>query len=157
ADGTQTSAQMMSQANTFAYLRVPGLQMLRMPYGKGRMSMLILLPDSTQGLSTLVPTLTAEQLQSWIGCMGDEYGNVTLPRFTAQFGNEIGPILQAQGMQIAFACPNNPSPEGVADFSALTSAPACITGVAHKAWVKVDEMGTVAAAATTVVVGITAV
>jgi serpin B len=89
--------------------------------------------------------------------MQDSYGSVALPKFTAQSASDMEEVLKAMGMGLAFDCPVSVAAGPAADFSALTSAGVCVTSVKHNAWVQVDELGTVAAAATTVGVGITAV
>ena len=59
-------------------------------------------------------------------------------------------MLRTLGMESAFS--------GAADFSGFTGSPDLfISEVLHKAFVKVDEAGTEAAAATAVVMGLTAV
>jgi serine protease inhibitor len=157
SDGTSTAVHMMQQSGTFAYLRGSDFQMVRLPYGQGRMSMLILLPDPGISLGTFLASLTADGLDISVGQMQDAYGSVALPKFTAQSNSDMGPVLQALGMGVAFNCPEVVGGGPLADFSALTSGRVCVTSVAHNAWVQVDEMGTVAAAATTVTVGTTSV
>jgi serpin B len=155
SDGTSTSAQMMRQLGAFAYLRGADFQMVRLPYGHGRLSMLILLPDPGNSPGTLLTHLTAAELDTLVGQMQDEYGSVALPKFVAQFNSDMVPVLKALGMGVAFNCPGLPGAGPPADFSALTSQRVCVTGVAHDTWVQVDEMGTVAAAVTTITVGVT--
>jgi serine protease inhibitor len=157
SDGTSTSVRMMQQSGTFAYLRGLNFQMVRLPYGQGRMSMLILLPDPGISLGTFLASLTADGLDTSVGQMQDAYGSVALPKFTAQSNSELEPVLRALGMGVAFNCPEVVGAGPLADFSAVTSERVCVTSVAHNAWVQVDEMGTVAAAATTVTVGTTSV
>jgi serine protease inhibitor len=120
------------------------------------MSMIILLPDSPNGLGQLVAQISADQLNGWVDQLQEEYGSVALPKFTAQSNNDMVPVLQALGMQVAFRCPETIGTGPVADFSALTSAGVCVTSAQHNAWVHVDEIGTVAAGATTIGVGTTA-
>jgi serine protease inhibitor len=147
-DATTTTVQMMHQSGTYSYFQGPDFQMIRLPYGQGHFSMLVLLPDSTVSLDSLVSSMTPAGLDGWIGQMQDLAGSVALPRFNSTFTDELSPALLALGMGSAFACPG-------ADFSALAPS-ACISSVAHEVVVEVDETGTVAAAAT-VIAGPTAV
>jgi serine protease inhibitor len=156
-DGTSTSVHMMHQSSTFAYLRGPDFQMVRLPYGQGRMSMLILLPDPGNSLGTFLDHLTADGLDTSVDQMQVSYGSVALPRFTGQSNSNMRPVLDALGMGIAFNCPEVLATGPSADFSALTSEQVCVTRVAHNAWVEVDEIGTVAAAATTITIGTTSI
>jgi serine protease inhibitor len=153
---------MMQQQGTFNYLHGDGLQLIRLPYGQGRFSMIVLLPDSGTSLTTLTSGITADQLNAWVGRTQPLYGTVALPRFTADAAADMVPVLQQLGMAIPFTClmQGNTSAyslPALPDFSALSSDHVCIQAVAHEAQVQVDEAGTVAVAATSVVVGITAV
>ena len=131
--------------------------MMRLPYGQGRMSMVILLPGSGTDLGALVSTLMEDQLKGWIDQLHDTQISVALPKFTAQFSNDLSGTLQALGMTVAFRCPGAGLQGDVADFSSLTSAPVCIQNVWHDTWIQVDETGTVAAGSTTVPIGTTVV
>ena len=156
SDGRSTSAHMMHQTGTFAYFHGAGFQMVSLPYGQGRVSMLVVLPDPGISPGTLLANMSAAALDTVVGQMQDSYGSVALPKFTAQSNSDMGQVLKALGMGVAFNCPGLPGAGPLADFSALTSARVCVTSVAHNAWVQVDELGTVAAAATTITVGTTA-
>jgi serine protease inhibitor len=151
ADGTQATVQMMHQSGSYSYLAGTGFQALRLPYGQGRLSMLLVLPDSGTSLSSLVGSLTLESLNSWIGQMQSGSGDIALPRFTATYGTSLPPALTTLGMGAVF-CNAAPTP----DFSALAPG-VCVSDVEHKTIVEVDETGTVAAGATTVSISPTAV
>lgn len=70
-----------------------------------------------------------------------------LPKWEQRASSSLNAPLRALGLGPLF--------EDGADFSNMTSASGLrITDVVHEAWVKVDEAGTEAAAATGVVVGI---
>jgi len=142
ADGTVVTVQMMHQSGTYDYLQGANFQMIRLPYGQGRMSMLVLLPDRTVSLEAFVAGLSVDDLDAWIAQMHSGSIDVGLPRFTSRFKDTLIPSLQSLGMGIAFSCPG-------ADFSAL-AAGACISEMQHAAVVEVDETGTVAAAATVI-------
>lgn len=152
SDGSQKTVPMMHHTGSYAYLQGPGFQAIRLPYGQGRLSMLILLPDSGTPLADFISTLTADSVEQWTGALQSAYLNLSLPRFTTSFTAELAGNLSALGMSVAFACP----PSGDADFSGLAPG-VCITSVAHRTVVAVDETGTTAAGATGVIVGTTAV
>ena len=72
------------------------------------------------------------------------------------------PVLQNLGITIPFTCLTPASGSAYSlpalpDFSAFSSDHVCVQGVAHEARVQVDETGTVAAAATSASVIVTAV
>jgi serine protease inhibitor len=151
ADGTQTSVPMMHQSGNYAYLEGANFQALSLPYGSGRMSMLIILPNAGVSLSSFVASMTLDDLNGWIATLKSAGGSVGLPRFTATYQTQgLAQVLGTLGMSVAL-CPPTSSD---ANFSALSSQAVCVTDAVHQTVVQVDEAGTVAAAATNVTVGI---
>ncbi len=75
-----------------------------------------------------------------------------VPRFTAKFETSLVPQLEALGAGPAFSAET-------ADFSIMRPPPppVFISSVRHAAYVRVDEAGTVAAAATSVGMTMTAI
>jgi serpin B len=141
--GGQTSAELMHQTGSFAYasgtLHGSGFQAVRIPYGKGRFSMLVVLPDAGVSVTSFVAAMKIADLTGLIAQLQQSTVTLALPRFTASYGDTLVPALASMGMDVAF----HPS----ADFSAL--APGFwVNVVEHKTVVEVDETGTVAAAAT---------
>jgi len=135
---------LMFQQGGFGYAKREGLQVLEMPYKGGRMSMVILLPEKVDGLSALEKGLTPANLDKWLSGLKRTEVVVYVPKFetTAQF--ELNTTLSAMGMSKAFSLKD-------ADFSGMTTTERLfLTNVIHKAWVRVDEKGTEAAAATAV-------
>jgi serine protease inhibitor len=144
ADGTQVAAQMMHQAASVGYLQGANFQALRLPYGQGRMSMLIVLPDAGISLSSFVSGITADTLNGWVGQLQTAYGNIALPRFTSTYGASLVQPLSTLGMATAFCSSQQASFPGI--------GLGCISDVEHKTVVEVDETGTVAAGSTTIIV-----
>jgi serine protease inhibitor len=148
--GSEVSAELMHQTGPFAYaagtLHGSSFQAVRIPYGQGRLSMLVVLPDAGTSVSSFVAEMTIADLTGVIAQFQQSMVTIALPRFTSSYGTSLIPALASLGMSIAFG----PS----ADFSAL--APGfSVNVVMHKTVVEVDETGTVAAAATGI--GVTAV
>ena len=113
--------------------------------------MLVVLPDKADGLADVEKAMTAERLAAWRKALKDQRVAVALPRFEVNpaASLSLGDALMAMGMPLAFS-------KESADFSgmAVRSDPRerlYISKVFHKAFVKVDEKGTEAAAATAVV------
>jgi serine protease inhibitor len=144
-DSTQTTAQMMHQAGTFPYLQGSGFQAIRLPYGAGRLSMLVVLPTTGTDINTFVSGITATTVDSWESQLQSVYGNVALPHFSTSFNTSLKNALTTLGMGVAFM-PNDADFSGIAPLTYLSH-------VAHATVVDVDENGTVAAGATTVTVG----
>ena len=146
-DSTQTTVQMMHQQDSFPYLQGSGFQAIRLPYGQGRLSMLVVLPAAGTDINTFVSGITAATIEGWESQMQNGFGNVALPRFSTNFSASLQDALTALGMGIAFSLND-------ADFSGIAPM-TYLSRVAHATVVDVDESGTVAAGATAVVVGIT--
>jgi serine protease inhibitor len=144
SDGTQTSVQMMHQTGGFAYFQGTNFQAVRLPYGAGRLSMLVVLPAAGTDLGTFVAGVTADTVDSWESQLQVSTGSVALPRFTTSFGAPLQDALTSLGMGVAFSC-------GVADFSGIAPQ-TCVSQVEHVTVVEVNENGTTAAAATTVTI-----
>jgi serine protease inhibitor len=143
SSGSQTPTELMHQTGSFAYaagtLHGVNFQAVRMPYGQGRLGMLIILPNAGADVTRFVADVTVDDLNGLIEQLEPSTVTIALPRFTASYGASSTGALASMGMGIAFG----PS----ADFSAL--APGfSVNVVEHKTVIEVDETGTVAAAAT---------
>ncbi len=129
-----------------------GARMLDLPYyaGKGaKLSMLIVVPEN-RTLPVIEREYQQEGLAPFLAAATTrERVAVSLPKFEVRTSLELTPALEALGMTDAFG--------QRADFSAMGKGATAISAVVHQAWIKVDETGTEAAAATAVVVAVTGV
>jgi serine protease inhibitor len=148
SDGTQASVPFMNQAGSFDYyagtLGGTSFQALRIPYGSGRLAMLLVLPEPGADLDQFVAGITTEELDGWVAQLEPSQVSLSLPRFTTQYGTSLVPSLTQRGMGVAFGAS--------ADFSALAPN-AYVSFIQHATVIEVDETGTVAAGAT--VIGVT--
>jgi len=148
-DGGQISVPMMKQTESFGYTEGQGYQAVELLYDGGELSMVILLPEAGK-FEAFEETLNAQQVDAIIS--GLQYTEValTMPRFEFDSEFSLKDTLAGMGMPIAFS--------SGADFSGMTGNPELfISEVVHKAFVAVDEAGTEAAAATAVIMELTAV
>jgi serpin B len=136
----------MRNSEGYDYFKGPSFQALLLPYEKGEISMLILLPDDVDGLPALEHSLSAGNLQKWMKSLSYEHEViVSLPRFKITQEFELSSMLEGMGMKTAF----DPS---TADFSGMTGDRSLVISAAiHKAYIDLDENGTEAAAATAIV------
>lgn len=102
-----------------------------------------MLPDSDVNLGSFIAGITADDLANWIARFKPSFGKVALPRFTATYRASLPGAPTSLGMGDAF-CSSQ-----AADFSGIGPG-YCMSDVEHKAVIKVDEIGTVAAAATSI-------
>lgn len=139
---------LMRQKGVFRFMRRGNVAALELPYkGKG-LSMVLFLPDAKDGLAAFEETVSARQLEAWTGESGaweKEEMEIFLPRFEMSHSCEALSGILEKGMPLAFD-------EKLADFTGMTGRDLlCIDTVIHKAFLKVDEKGSEAAAATAVV------
>ena len=144
-DGKAVDAQMMNQQYRFSYTEMADFQLLRLPYNRWALSMLIILPRKDGDLGRVEKQLTTKNLSAWLGKLRTCDVKVTLPRFTFASQFKLTDTLKAMGMTEAFSMG--------ADFSGMSKTKKkdlYISDVVHKAFVTLDEEGTEAAAATAV-------
>ena len=128
----------------FRYAEDDGLQLLELPYAGGDLAMVVLLPRETYGLKGLEERLTEQSLDRWLARAFEQKVNVSMPKFKVIAQFSLAKPLAAMGMTDAFS--------RRADFSGMDGQrDLFISAVVHKAFVEVNESGTVAAAATGVV------
>ena len=144
SSGTK-KVSMMDGRGSFNYLENDQLQAVELPYFGGKTSMVVFLPREKSSLADLRHTLQVSNFDGWLNKMEMRPGEIFLPKFAMQYQVFCGDFLRAAGMKDAF--------DKAADFSEMIAPPstARISEVLHKTFVKVDEEGTEAAAATAVV------
>lgn len=149
-DGKKIDVPMMNQTGEFKYMETEDFQGLELAYVDEELSMIIFLPKKFDGLGELENTLTSENLSKWMAKLRKQKVIVSVPKFKMTSEFALGEVLKSMGMTEAFS--------GNADFSGMNGKrDLFISAVIHKAYVDVNEEGTEAAAATAVVVGVTAV
>lgn len=160
ADGSEVTVDMMAGRVGHRVLNAgqPGaVQGVELPYGGGAFGAVLLLPPEGQPIDELVATLDGTAWDGWMSRFdevaeaGDPEGEgmmIRLPKFELEWGARLNGPLRALGMEDAFVWPG-------ADFTRITDDrdDLHIYEVRQKTWVKVDEKGTEAAAATSVSIG----
>lgn len=150
--GEERTVPMMTQSGKFQYLRGDEFQAISLPYGDGRVSMYIFLPDPDRSINLFLKELSLEKWEEWIEGFKEEEGDIFIPRFKLEYEEVLNDALKALGMEAAF------DPDR-ANFEGMRTPPPnlFIQEVKHKTVVEVNEEGTEAAAVTSVGVGITAI
>jgi serpin B len=140
----------MHQDGTFGYLRGRGYDALELPYRGGRLAFDVLLPDSG-GMPALLTALAARGPLALLHGLAPAPVALALPKLTLRTHVELSDPLRELGMRLAFT-------PGQADLSGIAGLPGelSVTTIVHEAYIRVDEAGTEAAAATGVVVRATA-
>lgn len=141
--GGIVTVKMMTQEGGFRCRGDELVQTLELPYAGSGFSMFILLPRQRDGIATLENALTVDRLETWMRSLPKQNVRVHLPRFDFPRSIDLADPLKSLGVRDAF--------DGrKADFSGMDGRPHWLYAdkVVHKAFVHVDEEGTVAAAAT---------
>jgi serine protease inhibitor len=138
-DGSTVDAPLMHNPELETrYLDSEGLQAVEIPYGRGELSMLVLVPaegslsEFVRGLDTAALARIDDQMETGIV-------DLALPRWKDDFKVDLLEMLEQMGLT------------DLTNFSGISpgKSPSADEGV-HAADIEVDEKGTVAAAATAI-------
>jgi len=145
ANGKGVMTPMMNMTDEFHYIEADGAQILTLFYGTSGDFMTIILPKPHVSLNEVESGLSAALLSDLPSEMVEEKIAVELPKFKAEHAFDLNSVLERLGIHDLFDPAN-------ADLSGIATAPPgrrlFVSDVVHKAYVAVDETGTVAAAAT---------
>jgi len=154
ASGEIVQVPMMQRTDedaVYGYAETDRLQALSMPYASDdehTLSMIVILPKDGD-LEAVQEFLDADTLENIRSSLASKQVEVYFPRFTMETKYSLAEALCSMGMPTAF------SPQ--ADFSGMDGTGCLlISDVIHQAFVEVNEEGTEAAAATAVVMELTA-
>jgi serine protease inhibitor len=110
---------------------------VRLPYTSGRFAALAIMPTGPS-LASFVRTLGPARLREITAGLRLGRSPLFFPRFTLEQHTNLNDVLTAMGMSEAFGAR--------ADFSAMSPEPLMVQNVVQRAYLHVDEQGTVAAA-----------
>jgi serine protease inhibitor len=134
---------LMFKFGKYKYYENQDLQLISLPYGSGRLSMNIFLPQKTSNLANFLTQLNSENLNSWLKQMSLKEGKIQIPRFKQEYETNLNNILQQLGAASMF----NPAQ---ANFANLSEESLAVDTIKHKAVIEVNEEGTEAAATTSI-------
>lgn len=146
-NGTTTDTNFMYSIESFDYMEDERVQVVELPYKGDELSMLVVLPKSKEAaaMQKLIANLSTAQINKWTERLESKEIFLNMPKFKLEQIYKMESILTEMGMPIAFS--------NKADFSLFNDKlPLAVDSVIHKAVVEVDEKGTVAAAATSIVI-----
>ncbi|MEX0610363.1 MAG: serpin family protein [Balneolaceae bacterium] len=149
----QVMVDMMNQKNNFATYFSDNVQMIDLPYGDSLYSMSIIMPENSETpIDEFVESeFSKENFSSWVENLTVDETQLRMPKFEMEYEVKMNDILKSIGMEQAFI-------ENRADFSGISgNGRLFISEVIHKTFVTVDEVGTEAAAVTSVGLGTTSV
>ncbi len=136
--GTKTSVPMMKMEKSFLYQDNDVIRAVRLPYGNGVYSMIVILPVEGKTLSDVTDYLNGKEWDAFASSLVSCDVDLWLPKFETSFRIKLNDILCAMGMPTAFN-------KDLADFSAMSMPSPYLSYVQQDAIIKVDEEGTEAA------------
>lgn len=145
----QVQVPTMHRTGTYAVTARLGYRAIRLPYAVSELSLVIVLPDRIDGVHEVAAKLNGAELSHAFAALRGAPSRrveLALPRFKAAYKANLVPPFKAAGLKLAFS--------DAADFSGMTGRPAAreslkIDQIRHNAVIEVDEQGTEAAAAIT--------
>lgn len=147
-DGRRRAASMMALRTRARTLEADGLRALELDYAGGGQTFTVFLPADGPQLQAL--QADPARLERWTAALSEQSErpvHVTLPRLKLQARYELTSVLQALGLHKAFS--------DAADFGGMTPEPLHLGAAFHSTYLALDEHGSEAAAATSLLAEVT--
>ena len=143
---TETKVKTMSQIEYFNYYEDKKVQAIEMRFMEDAMTALIILPAEGTDINKYINTLStsSDEYNKIIDGLDYVKVHIQLPKFEVRFYEKLNEVLNDLGMYNAFN-------SNYADFTGLRKEGGLfISSVLHKTYLKVNELGTEAAAVTAI-------
>ncbi|XMB68005.1 serpin family protein [Mycoplasmatota bacterium zrk1] len=149
-DGSTTEVDMMKRTeNGMSYFENEEMTAVKLPYGVGRYSMYVILPNDGEDINSFITNMDRSKWDECRNGFSNYKVTLELPKFKMEYGiKELSGVLENLGMEKAFYEEDAEFPNMIEGMDGGLF----ISRVNHKAVVEVMEVGTEAAAATAVVV-----
>ncbi|MGQ7868313.1 serpin family protein [Sunxiuqinia sp. sy24] len=142
---------MMLEKTSLNYTETEQFQLLELPYGSEKYSMLIFLPHENYSTHDVIGDLNQAKLNNWLENLHQRNLKVYLPKLEFAYESSLVDNLKALGMNDAFDASRS-------NFSGISNrSDLFLSEVKHKSFIKLDEKGTEAAAVTGVTVAVTSI
>ena len=136
-NGSSKKVPMMKNSKEFMYRDNAIFRMVRLPYGNGAFSMLVILPQTGKTIAEVTSALKDFDWNGFLSGMVSCDVDIWLPKFETKYSKKLNDILSDMGMPSSFTT--------AANFKAMSDAAMCLSFVKQDAVIKVDEEGTEAA------------
>ncbi len=152
SDGSAQPVQLMHRLGTMLYTSDRSYQAVELSYGDSAFAMTVLLPAPGSSVGALADSLSPAFWARLTSKLSGQQVDLYLPKLMLTYSRTLNGDLEGLGMRDAFV------PNG-ADFTGMSSAGKSlyVSFVKQKTFVRVDENGTEAAAATVTGVGVTSI
>lgn len=143
-NGTTKTVKMMNQTETFEYASLGDYEAVQLPYGNQQFRATIILPKKGRSLETVFAGFDMTQWDALQSSFKSQKIILGLPKFTLKQEFQLKNTLQKMGMKRAFDV-------STAELKGIhKTAPLFVSFVKQNTFVGVDEVGTEAAAVTTI-------
>jgi serpin B len=142
-DGSKSVIKMLTANTYYKYAAIDGIRIVELPYGNNAYSMVIVLPEEETGLQNIPDKFTQQNWGTWMEREKSTLLNLKLPTFELNYKRTLNQDVQALGIHKLFSRTD-------ADLSNISeSKPLFTSRIFQKAYIKLGQSGTTAAAATT--------
>jgi serine protease inhibitor len=132
-----------------AYYNDEKFSVIKLPYSNGDFNLLIYLPEEGYTTNDIIDDLPSTNFKLLRNATLSKR-DIWLPKFEFNYETPLNEHLKLMGMKDAFDGSN-------ADFGGISDLNIFISKVMHKTYIKTDEEGSEAAAATSVSIGLTSI
>jgi serpin B len=140
----EKNVPMMSVKGNFEYARFEDFQMIRLPYKGKTHSMAVILPNR-DGFGPFEKGFSSGEYFEYRKALKSQEVTVSFPKFDLELAYSLAETFSKMGLKSIF----RPSRDNFSNMGRTKDdLPLSVSQIVHKAKVKVDEDGTVAAAAT---------
>uniref|UniRef100_A0A4W3GI38 Antithrombin-III n=1 Tax=Callorhinchus milii TaxID=7868 RepID=A0A4W3GI38_CALMI len=128
---------MMYQSSSFRFGRFPadGVKVIELPYGTGKVTMVLVLPLPRVSLFEVESKLNTEKLDLWLSSLRSQTVDLTLPKFRVQTSFSVKESLQEMGLLDLFN-PEKANLQGLVDG---LSDGLYVSDAFHKAFLEVSS------------------
>jgi serpin B len=135
---------MMKRSLSAPYLATDDFQAIKLPYDGGTLEMVLILPDKAIDPATLVQKLRTGSWKDTLAEFSEASGSITLPKFKVSYRDSLIAPLTELGVNAIF----QPSQDFAPMFDDARKF--FVSGLIQQTYLRVDENGSEAAAATEV-------
>ncbi len=143
SDDEAVSCEMMNIKSNFKFQQANDYDAVELPYGNENYAMLLVMPK-TEPINDFVDIINSAVVNDIIANLGEDSVNVALPKMEIEYEKKLNDVLKSMGIVDGFDA-------NVADFSKMFNemdGGIWIEKVKQKSFLKINEEGTEAAAAT---------
>ena len=137
------SVTFMNTKASYGYHETDKMQILELPYEGNSLSMVIILPKGKQELNDLMTYFNQNQYEKWLNQLTPQTVDVAFPKFKTGSNINVAQYLAVMGLEEAFS--------NRADFTGISEKTTKLSKIFHQSNIEVNEKGTEASAASSII------